>query len=254
MVQNVAGSSPVFHPNFKNKEKTVNPSVSDRNALDVQANMFVAKTFGWMFLALILTGVTSMMVMSSENAMNMLVTVNDEGKMESSSILFLFIVVELVAVFTLIFAIDKIPAVVGFTLFFMYAAMNGVTIAPLVFSYTAGSATSAFFVCALIFGLMSVIGLTTKQDMTKLGPLFCVALMGLIGAMFVNLLIRNSMMDFIISGAAVVIFTGLIAYDAQKVKNMASEDDKASIMGALALYLDFLNLFLHLLRLMGTKK
>lgn len=195
-----------------------------------------------------------MMVMSSEHAMSMLVTMNEEGQMEASSILFLLIVLELVAVLILIFAISKMPAYVAFALFFMYAAMNGVTIAPLVFSYTAGSATAAFFVCATIFGLMSLIGLTSKQDMTKMGPLFLVALMGLIAAMFVNLLIRNSMMDFVISAVAVVVFTGLVAYDAQKIKNMAGEGDKASIMGALALYLDFLNLFLHLLRLMGTKK
>ena len=143
-------------------------------------------------------------------------------------------------------------------LFYAYAILNGVTLSPIFFVYTSSSIALTFFVTSGVFLAMSIYGYTTKRDLTKLGSFLIMALIGLIICSIVNIFWANSTMDWIISFAGVIIFIGLTAWDTQKIKEMAQETDemnagKLATIGALSLYLDFINLFLYLLRFLGSR-
>jgi FtsH-binding integral membrane protein len=145
-------------------------------------------------------------------------------------------------------------------MFALYSVLNGVTLSSIFLVYEIGSIATTFFVAAGTFGAMAIYGSVTKKDLTKVGNLCMMAVIGLIIATVVNLLIRSTMADMIISGVGVLVFVGLTAYDAQKIKNMlygAEESEmtnKIAVLGALSLYLDFINLFLYLLRFFGRRK
>ena len=145
-------------------------------------------------------------------------------------------------------------------MFALYSVLNGVTLSSIFLVYEIGSIATTFFVTAGTFGAMAIYGSVTKKDLTKVGNLCMMAVIGLIIATVVNLLIRSTMADMIISGVGVLVFVGLTAYDAQKIKNMlygAEESEmtnKIAVLGALSLYLDFINLFLYLLRFFGRRK
>ena len=157
--------------------------------------------------------------------------------------------------------INKIPAIVATLVFLAYAALNGVTFSIIFLVYSLGSIAYTFFITAAMFGATSVFGFITKMDLSRIGGILMMALIGLIIASVVNIFVASEIFDWIISYVGVAIFVGLTAYDTQKIKNMSSgidssseEGGKASIMGALALYLDFINLFLFLLRIMGRRR
>jgi FtsH-binding integral membrane protein len=145
--------------------------------------------------------------------------------------------------------------------FLFYAFLNGLTLSVIFVIYTAASIAGTFFVTAATFGAMSLYGYYTKRDLTKLGSLLMMALIGLILASVVNWFFNNPVLYWITTYAGILIFVGLVAYDTQKIKNMniignegTEEDHKEAIMGSLALYLDFINLFLYMLRLLGDRK
>jgi FtsH-binding integral membrane protein len=147
-------------------------------------------------------------------------------------------------------------------LFLIYSGLNGLTIAPVLMIYTTASVTATFFDTAGMFGGMSIYGTVTKRDLTEFGSFLRMGVGGLLIAMLVNLFMRNNTMSYVISGMAIIIFTGLAAYDTNKIRSMAAESDynnydlrgNLAILGALTLYLDFINLFLHLLRFLGKRK
>ena len=145
-------------------------------------------------------------------------------------------------------------------IFLLYSTLTGISLSILFTSYTTSSIVSTFFITAITFGIMAIMGYTTKTDLTKLGSLLMMALIGIVIASIVNLFLQNSFMHYIISIIGVLVFTGLTAYDVQKIKNIGSRVEQGSestqklmIMGALTLYLDFINLFLMLLRLLGNR-
>jgi FtsH-binding integral membrane protein len=145
--------------------------------------------------------------------------------------------------------------------FIIYSIVSGLTLSVIFLVYTIASIIATFFITAGVFGAMSAYGYFTKRDLTTMGNLLIMALLGLIIASVVNLFYFNSLLDWVITYAGVVIFVGLTAYDTQKIKNGniignagTDEDKKEAIMGALTLYLDFINLFLKLLRIFGKKK
>jgi FtsH-binding integral membrane protein len=157
--------------------------------------------------------------------------------------------------------IDSLSGVTATFLFLLYSVLNGLTFSVIFLVYTASSIGSTFFVTAATFGVMSIYGYTTKRDLTSLGNLMFMALIGLIIASVVNIFLGSEMLYWITTYAGVLIFVGLTAYDTQKIKQMASTDfgtsenvQKGALMGALRLYLDFINLFLFLLRLFGRRK
>lgn len=224
-------------------------------AAEDTARIFIVKVYMWMSLGLFLT---------AGLAVAPILILGEEAYYELISqyiyVVYGLMALEFLIVLGLSFLINKIPAVIGFLLFLFYAALNGITLSPIFLIYTGGSIFSTFLVCGMMFGGTSVLGFITKMDLSKMGGYLTMALIGLIVAMVVNMFLHSSTITWIISLIGVVLFVGLTAYDTQKIKNMAgsvdsaSEDGKkASIMGALALYLDFINMFLFLLRLLGKR-
>jgi FtsH-binding integral membrane protein len=163
-------------------------------------------------------------------------------------------------VFFISFRIHKLQFGTALTLFFVYAGLLGVTLAPIFLVYTGASITRVFFISAASFGALSLWGYTTQRDLTGMGSFLFMGLIGLILASIVNIFWPNGMLQFVISIAGVLIFAGLTAYDTQKIKEMYSAYDDATaagrkaVMGALSLYLDFINLFMMLLRLAGDRR
>jgi uncharacterized protein len=169
--------------------------------------------------------------------------------------------VELGLVIGLSWGIHKMNAITAIILFVLYSIITGLTLSVIFLVYQLGSIVSIFGVTAVIFAAMSLYGYTTKKDLTGIGTMALFGLLGIIVASLVNLWLKNSMADMIISIIGVVIFVALTAYDTQKIKNMnilgnegTEEDTKEAVIGALTLYLDFINLFLKLLSLFGKRK
>lgn len=171
----------------------------------------------------------------------------------------ILLIVELLLVWYLSSRVWELSETAGNVLFFLYAAINGVTISPIVFMYTEASVAQAFICAAGTFGAMSIFGMITKWDLAPWGRFLFMALIGLIIAMVVNLFFGNDRYDLLISGAAVLLFCALTAYDTQKLIRQGeilegSNTGRAATLGALELYLDFINLFLHLLRILGKSR
>lgn len=217
----------------------------------VETRSLLRNVYLYMMLAMTVTAGVSWFTLSS-------------GLIKSLSspwILFGAFIVQLLLVGTLSFALTKLSVPAAFALFFGYAALTGFTLSSIFIYYDVADLTMAFVSAAALFLTMSLVGMFTKADLTKLGTYLFIGLIGIIIAMIINIFLRSSMMDLVISIIGVIIFTGLTAHDTQKLVKMSRDPriqgsegsllTKLSIMGALALYLDFLNLFLFLLRIFG---
>jgi len=222
------------------------------NLEEAQKSLFI-KVYGWMAAALALTGLIAWQVANSPEAVKFIVG--------NQMVFFGLIIGELILVMVLSWAIRKISATVATALFFLYAAVNGLTLSVIFLAFTQASIASTFFVTAGTFAAMSAYGYFTKSDLSKWGNILFMALLGLIIASIVNIFFHNPMLYWIITYAGVLIFVGLTAYDTWKIKKMASQMEegtesyiKYSILAALMLYLDFINLFLLLLRIMGRRR
>ncbi len=212
------------------------------------------KVYVWMTLALVITGFTAYGVASSPGIISALL---------SNMLLFwgLFIA-EIALVWIVSARITRMSITTATLLFVAYSILNGVTLSIIFLAYTMSSITSVFFITAGTFAAMSLIGLFTKADLTSLGKILFMALIGLIIATLVNVLfIKSGMFSLIVSYIGVLIFVGLTAYDTQKIKkmlmmadNMSEEGQKIALLGSLSLYLDFINLFLYLLRIFGGSR
>ncbi|HCH50324.1 MAG TPA: BAX inhibitor (BI)-1/YccA family protein [Proteus sp.] len=229
-----------------------NDSIVQRTGSGLQT--FMAQVYGWMTVGLLLTAFVALYVASSETLLSMIFS--------SNIVFFGLIIAQLGLVFVLSGMVHKMSGAVATTLFMLYSALTGITISSVLIVYTASSVASTFFICAAMFGALSVYGYTTKRSLTGMGSFLFMGLIGILLASLVNFWLKSPMMHMIISYAGVLIFAGLTAYDTQKLKDMGSEinqEDKEnmrrySIMGALTLYLDFINLFLMLLRILGDRR
>lgn len=228
---------------------------ANRTQTQILVNDFVRSVYNWMAIGLALTGFLAFYVAGNESIMRFI--------FGNQMIFFGLIIAELVLVFTLSARVAKLKASTATGMFLLYAALNGVTLSFIFLAYTATSIASTFFVCAATFVACSVYGWTTKRDLTSMGGFMAMGLIGIIIATLVNLFIRSSAMQMIISYIGVIVFVGLTAYDTQKLKTMALSQPagvdagvvrKGAIIGALSLYLDFINLFLMLLRIMGNSR
>jgi len=214
---------------------------------------FITKVYGWMALALVVTGVIALWtVMHPEMIANIV---------GSKLVFYALVFGELGCVIYLTSMINRMTAQTAIAAFMLYAVLNGLTLSILFLIYTADSLASTFFVTAGTFGAMSAYGYFTKKDLTSMGNLAMMALIGVIIASVVNMFLQNSTLSWITSCLGVLIFVGLTAYDTQKLKNInvvglegTEEEKKLSIIGALTLYLDFINLFILLLRFFGRRK
>lgn len=211
------------------------------------------KTYLWMSMALVITGLTAYVV--ATNA-----AISSYIFMHTQLIWVLFLA-EIGLVIGLSAAIRKISLSTATLMFVAYAALNGITFSSLFYVYTMGSLASTFFITAGTFGAMSLVGFFTKTDLSSMGKILLMALIGLIIASVVNIFVASSGLEMLMTYLGVLIFVGLTAYDTQKIKQMflmapdASEStQKYAVLGALTLYLDFINLFLYLLRIFGRRE
>lgn len=208
----------------------------------------------WMTLALAITGFTAMYIAKSYTFLEMIA--------QNSMMFWGLLIAEIGLVMYLSARIQRISFTTATLLFIAYSIVNGLTLSILFMVYTMRSIATTFFITAGTFGAMALFGYITKKDLTRIGSLCGMAVIGLIIAMIVNMFLHNSMMDMVISGIGVLVFVGLTAYDSQKIKQMLTGNDieinettqKIALMGALTLYLDFINLFIYLLRLFGDRK
>jgi len=214
-------------------------------------NEFVRRVFNWMALGLAVTAITALYLAASGLVFSLLA---------SPLTLIVLIVAELGIVIALSAAINRIQSSTAMLMFFAYAFLNGLTLSVIFLVYTKTSIAGTFFVTAGTFAAMSIYGYTTNKDLTSMGSFMTMALMGVIIASIVNFFLRSPAFYWLITYAGVAIFVGLTAYDAQQIKAMSvagfagsEEERKGAVIGALRLYLDFINLFLLLLRIFGRQ-
>ena len=216
--------------------------------------ILMRKVYVWMALALVVSGLTAYYVAGSEQ---MLMAI-----FGNQITFWVLAIAEFGLVIGLTAALKKLSFPVAAIMFLLFSILNGVTLSAIFVVYTLSSIATTFFVTAGTFAAMAFIGYTTKKDLTKIGGILLMALIGLIIASVVNIFLKNSMMDIVISAIGVLIFVGLTAYDAQKIKEMMLDcgtevndfTQKLAVFGALSLYLDFINLFLYLLRFLGKQR
>lgn len=212
---------------------------------------FITRVYAWMTFGLLATAASAFVTLSIPGLLKTIVT---------NQFIFLGLMVgELVLVVVLSAAISKLNPFVAGVLFTGYAVLNGVTLSFLMLIYTGSSIAITFGITASTFGIMTLFGYTTQRDLTKMGSLLIMALIGMIIASIANMFFNNPAIYWITTYLGIIIFVGLVAYDTQKLKRMSLMLDeegqqKASITGALMLYLDFVNLFLLLLRVLGKRK
>ena len=225
-----------------------------RTAADVPAERvtsFLRKVYGWMFIGLAITAVVAFAVASSPTLLRYVL---------SNPILFIgLIVAELGLVFYLSAKAETLAPSTAMTLFVIYSALNGVTLSFVLLVYTGESIATTFFVTAGMFGAVAVYGSTTTRSLAGAGQFFFMGLIGIVLASIVGIFWHNDTLQFLIAAIGVIVFTGLTAWDAQRLKQMAAtvpEDRSGSyaVVGALSLYLNFINLFLMLLRLLGGRR
>lgn len=229
-------------------------SVSTRQAEAAAAfPALMRKVYVWMALALVITGFMAYLVATNATLLTLIYT--------NPAVIWVMIGVQLAIVFGVSAAINRLSLPVATLLFVLYAVINGAMFSSIFLVYTASSIATVFFITAGTFGAMSVYGYTTKQDLTSWRKILMMALIGLVIATVVNLFLKSSGLDLILSYVGVLLFVGLTAYDTQKIKEMclqapdASEQmQKYALLGALSLYLDFINLFIYLLRIFGKRE
>ncbi len=227
------------------------PAWVSASAIDAPARIaaFIRSVYGWMFSGLALTAMAAAWVKFSP-AMQSIVF---------SGAMWVLIIAELGLVFWLSLRIQKMSPAAAASAFLVYSLLNGLTLSVVLFAYTGAAVFQAFAVTAGTFGAMSIYGLVTKKDLTSWGSFFFMGLIGVLLASVVNIFLKSSALEMTISVIGVFVFVGLTAYDTQKLKHYAlvAEGDRVTnfaVIGALALYLDFINLFLMILRLMGGRR
>lgn len=222
----------------------------ERNA---QLSLF-RQVYLWMAMALAITGMMALLVAGSPAMLSLIF---------SSKFSFLVLIVaEIALVWYLSARIERLSFTTATLMFIIYSLLNGAMLSSIFLLYTAASIATTFFVTAGTFGVMCVYGYLTKRDLTSIGNICLMAVIGLIIAGLVNIFLQSSMMSLIISGIGVLVFVGLTAYDTQKIKHLLVQEGlevndstkKIALLGSLTLYLDFINLFLYLLRFLGDRR
>jgi len=230
------------------------PVSLSRDQAQIYVNEFIRSVYNWMAIGLALTGFVAYYVSQSETMLRLI--------LGNRMIFFGLIIAQLALVFSISARVQKMQASTATGLFVLYAALNGAMLSVIFLVYARSSIVSTFFICAATFIACSIYGMTTKRDLTSLGGFMMMGLFGIIIASVVNLFVRSTGMSMIISYIGVFVFIGLTAYDTQKLKSMALSQPagleagivrKGAILGALSLYLDFINLFLMLLHIFGRR-
>ena len=211
----------------------------------------MTRVYAWMTAALLITAGVALFTVRSPALLQLIYG--------NSAAIWVLMIAELGLVMWVSAGINRMQASTATALFLLYSALNGLTLSSIFFAYEVGTIYQAFAASALTFGAMSFVGATTKRDLSGLGGILFMALVGLIIASVINIFWGNGVMDAIITYVGVFLFVGLTAYDTQKIKQMTAVADetmasKVAVLGALSLYLDFINLFLYILRLLGRSR
>jgi uncharacterized protein len=237
---------------------------ADTHAIDEGLRAYMLKVYNYMASGILITGFISLIlfklsvITSSDGSITGLTGIGNA--LYNSALMWVIMLAPLGVVFYMSFGIKKMSAAKAQGTFWIFAALMGASLSSIFLIYTGASITRVFFITAGTFGSMSIYGYTTKRDLTKLGSFLMMGLIGIIIASIVNIFMKSTMMYYVISIIGVLVFVGLTAYDTQKIKNMYLASDsgeivgKKAVMGALTLYLDFINLFIMLLRLFGQRR
>jgi len=239
------------YTNFSQGMNTASRPMSPFAAVDAGLRQFMITVYNYMLGALALTGVIAFFVSSQPELMQTIV---------GSPLMWVVLLAPIGLVLFMGFRIHAMSVSTAQFVFWLYAGLLGLGLSPIFLAYTGESVARAFFISAATFGGMSLYGYTTKRDLTSMGSFLIMGLWGVVIASIINIFLGSSGMGFVISVLSVLIFTGLTAYDTQKIKEIYYASDtgdvasKKAIMGALNLYMDFINLFIHLLRLIGDRR
>ena len=231
-------------------------------AIDQGLRAYMIRVYNYMAMGVALTGVVAWFTFNAavtETAGRLVLTPFGQTIYSGPATIVLFLGT-LGLVFLISWRIDRLQPSTAFALFMVYAALLGLMLSSIFLAYTGTSITRVFFISAASFGALSLYGYTTQRDLSPIGSFLMMGLIGLIIAMVVNMFLKSTGLDFVISAAGVLIFAGLTAWDTQKIKEMYDPNDdgtitgRKSVMGALTLYLDFINLFLFMLRFFGDRR
>ena len=221
---------------------------SDSVVATLMRNVYI-----WMTLALVITGLTAMVTAKSEALMTFIFTNNWA--------VIALMILQLGLVFYFSARLNRMSFSTATAVFILYSAITGLTFSSIFVVFSMSSIATTFFITAGMFAAMALVGSFTKKDLSGMGKFALMALIGLIIAGIVNMFLRNAMMDFIVSGIGVLVFAGLTAYDSQKIRQMLQmqseineSTQKLALLGSLSLYLDFINIFLYLLRFFGSSR
>lgn len=250
--------------NYENQQSFADYTVvgSEKNTGAV-SKKFIANVFGWMFAGLALSAFFAFLFATTPSLMQLLINTTDRGA-SMSGLGWLVFLSPIGFVMLMSFGFNKLSASALVLLFLVYSSITGISLSFILLVYTSSSVMGCFATASVMFGVMAVMGYTTDKDLTSFGNMLFMGLIGIIVAGFINFFLNSSALGYLISIIGVMIFTGLTAYDTQVLKRIgagleyegtsAADTKKLAIMGALRLYLDFINLFLMLLRLFGRRK
>jgi uncharacterized protein len=235
---------------------------TDQVAIDAGLRAYMIRVYNYMSGGVALTGVVAWLTFSAAVTQvgGQLQLTQFGHLIFQSPLMWVLVLAPLAMVFFISFRINTLSASTALTMFFVYAGLLGLSLASIFLVYTGASITRVFFISAATFGAMSLYGYTTQRDLTGIGSFMFMGLIGIVIAMLVNMFLHSSGLDWAISVIGVLIFVGLTAYDTQRIKEMYNPQDdgtiagRKAVMGALSLYLDFINLFLMLLRLFGDRR
>ena len=235
---------------YCNMEEKFYERIEGYHSINSVSSSLISKVYVWMTLALAITGITAYGVATTP------ILFMTMGKM-----MWGLVIAELVLVFALSAAINRLSLSVATLMFIVYSVLNGCMLSSIFYVYSPMIITKVFFITAGTFGITAAYGYATKRDLSSFGRIFYMALLGLFIATVVNFFMKSSTLDYLLSYAGVIIFTGLTAWDSQKIRKLLQmqyevdeKSQKLALLGALTLYLDFINLFLYLLKIFGNKK
>ena len=235
---------------------------TDQVAIDAGLRAYMLRVYNYMAAGVALTGLVAWFTFSAAvtDAGGSMQLTSFGHAIFQSPLMWVFVLAPLALVFALSYGINRLSAGTALMLFFVYAGLLGLSLASIFLVYTGASITRVFFISAATFGALSLYGYTTQRDLTGIGSFMFMGLIGIVIASLVNIFLKSTGLDWAISIIGVIVFVGLTAYDTQRIKEMYSVNDdgtisgRKAVMGALSLYLDFINLFLMMLRLFGDRR
>jgi hypothetical protein len=245
---------------FELRTATMTRAQAEAAQIDVGLREYMLRVYNYMASGLALTGIVAYLAASTPAILNLLYTAGPNGAVQATPLAWIVMLAPLGFVMVLSFGIQKMQASTAQAVFWAFSAVMGLSLANIFLAFTGASIARVFFISAGTFAAMSLYGYTTRRDLTGIGSFLFMGLIGILIASVVNMFIASTALHFMISVIGVLVFVGLTAFDTQKIKLMYLESDgaevatKKAIMGAVTLYLDFINLFLMLLRLFGERR